>query len=453
MTAMQMKFKPISTINRLFGNKKFLMAFSLICAVIFWLVIDITENPTREITVSDLKVSVANQTDDSGGVLMALGETEREVSVTVSGPGYIVTNVSKSDINVSVVSYSDVNRPGTYVLNLTASVSVSGCQIEKISPSYIQIDYDYDTSTDIPVEIDTSGFQQIMTSDREIYKSVLKSNADGSDIPTLNISGPSEIIGSVAKVVAVPKLPSTLLPESQNFEADLMFYDSLGNLIDASQLQYNHDTYVRVVVYKIADVGLKPTFEKLPTCYSSSTTGLPEFTLYRYSDKTRSNEKMSSVKVRGPVETVDGLLNTGLSLSAIDFKEVTSGNTSFNVSFILPEGVEVVDGTEEVTVKLQFGRLTTANIEIEPSKIEFIGLPSGMTAGSGITNKSIKIKVCYDRDKTSRVYAKDFKLTVDLTGITTASTVTKPIVASAVSEDIFAWAISIDPSESIIEIK
>ncbi len=450
---MQIKVNPVSTINRWFGNKNFLIVFSLICAVIFWLVIDITENPTREITITDLKVSVANQTDDSGGVLMALGETEREVSVTVSGPGYIVTNVSKSDISVSVVSYSDVNRPGSYVLNLTASVSVSGCQISKISPSYIQVDYDYDTATDIPVEVDISGFQQVVTADREIYKSGLKSNADGSDIPNLHISGPSEVIGAVAKVIAVPKLPATLEPESQNFEADLMFYDSLGNLVDSSQLQYNRDIYVRVVVYKVAEVSLNPTFENLPACYSLGSTGLPEYSLYRYSDKAKQKEKMTSVKVRGPVETVDELLITGLSLSPIDFMKVTSGNTSFNVSFILPEGVEVVDGTEEVTVELKFGRLATVNLEIQPSKIQFIGLPEGMSASSGITNKSIKLKVCYDRDKTTRVYAKDIILTVDLTGISTASNVTKPIKVTTASASIYAWAISVNPAESIIEIK
>ncbi len=448
-----MKFNPIGIINRWFGNKNFLMAFSIVCAVIFWLVIDITENPTREITVTDLKVSVANQTDDSGSVLMALGNTEREVSVTVSGPGYIVSNVTKNDISVSVVSYSDVNRPGAYVLNLTASVGVSGCQISKISPSYIQVDYDYDTANEIPVEIDVSGVQQVLTADRESYKSSLKSNADGVDIPLLNISGPSEVVASVKRIVAVPKLPTVVLPETQNCETELKFYDSLGNLVDSSQLVYNRDIYVRIVVYKVADVGLKPTFENMPLCYSTNATSLPEFSLYRYSDKTRAKEKMTSVKVRGPIDTVDGLLTSGLSLSAIDFMKVTSNNTSFNVSFILPEGVEVVDGTEEVIVDLKFGRLVTANLELEPSKIQFIGLPQGLTASSVITNKAIKIKVCYDRNKTSKVSAKDFILTVDLTGIATASNVTKPIKVSTASDSIYAWAISVNPAETNIEIK
>ena len=107
--------------------------------------------------------------------------------------------------------------------------------------------------------------------------------------------------------------------------------------------------------------------------------------------------------------------------------QVTPGNTSFNVSFLLDEGVEVVDGTEEITVSLKLGRLKTTEISIDSSQIKYIGLPEGMTASSAITNKAIKVVICYDYDKTRRVTADNIVLTVDLTGITTPSSVTKPI--------------------------
>lgn len=448
-----MKRNPVNAVNRLFGNKKFLVAFSLICAVVFWLIIDITENPTREITISDITVQVSDRTDDKGDVLMVIGENEREVSVTISGPGYIVSNVSKSDISVSVVSYADVNRPGTYVLNLTASVDVSGCQISKISPSYIQVVYDYDTAAEVPVETDMTEFLHLLPADREIYKSSLKADSDGADINNLSITGPSEVIGSIAKVRVTPVLSGEIVPDTQNFSAVLEFFDILGNPVDSSQLVYNTDVYVRAVVYKVAEVPLTPTFANLPICYSSKDNGLPPYTLYSYNEKSRVRDTVTSVKVRGPVETVDVLLTSGLKLSPINFMQVTPGNTSFNGSFILDEGVEVVDGTEEITVSLNLGRLYTTELEIEPSRIRFAGLPAGLTANSAITNKTIRVKVCYDRDKIRRVTADDIILTVDLTGITTPSSVTKPINVTASSADIFAWAVSIDPAETNIEIK
>lgn len=448
-----MKLKPLESINRLFENKRFLVAFSLICAVIFWLIIDISENPTREITVSDMSISVADRTDDNGDVLMVLGDSERKVSVTVSGPGYIVSNVTKNDIKLSVVSYSDVNRPGTYVLNLTASVDVSGCRITEISPSYLKVDYDYDSSADIPIEVDMSDFRQLLPADREIYKSSLRVDSDGSELAALSVSGPSEVIGSIAKVSVKPILSSDTAPDTQNFQPTLTFLDTLGNPVDASQLVYSGDIYIRAVVYKVAEVTLKPTFTNLPSCYSSSDSGLPPYTLYNYSETAKSKETVTTVKIRGPVEAVDRHIAEGLELSPIDFMKVTADNTSFNAAFKLDDGVEVIDGTEEITVSLDLGRLYTTELKVSPSDIEFSGLPVGLSATSTITNKTITVKLCYDRDKTKKIAASDIVLTVDLSGITTASSVTKPITVTTTDKSIYAWSTLIDPGETIVEIK
>lgn len=448
-----MKFRPIIKINRLFGNNKFLMAFSVLCAVIFWLIIDISENPVKEVIISDITVAVTNQTDDEGKQLMVTGETEHDVSVTVSGPRYIVSRVNKSDIIVSVVSYADVDKPGDYELKLTASVNVSGCQISKITPSTVKVNYDYNTEAAIPVEVDVSGFKQHLQADREI-NGVLRSNADGSDITALSVKGPAEVIGTISKVVVVPTLPDEILPETQNLqEISFKFLDKDGKEVDSSQIVFNGDVYVRAIFYKVADVPLVPTFTNLPTCYSSSKNGLPSYALYAYSDKSRSNNAVTHVKVRGPVEVVDKLLVSGLRLQAIDFMQVKSGNTSFNVAFILEDGVEITDGTQEITVTLNLGNLKTTVLQIEPSQIRFIGLTEGMRASSTITNNNIKVTVCYDYSETRRVKAEDIVLTVDLSGITTPSTVKKTISMTTSDSSIFAWANSIEPADTVVEIK
>ncbi len=448
-----MKFKPLSTINRLFENKKFLIIFSVLCAVVFWLIIDISENPVKEVEISDIVVSISNQTDDEGKQLMVVGDAEHKVSVTVSGPRYIVSRVNRENVEVKVMSYEDVNLPGNYDLKLTASVDVSGCQIVKISPSSVRVDYDYNTEASVSVEVDVSGFDKLLLADREI-KGVLRSNADGNEISSINIKGPSEIVSIVSKAVVVPKLPENVTLETQNLkDFEFKFYDKDGKEIDSTGIEFNRDVNVRAVVYKVADVPLVPTFNNLPTCYSASQSGLPPYTLYAYSDKARSNIAITHVKVRGPIEAVDNLLVSGLKLQAIDFMQVKSGNTSFNVAFILDEGVEITDGTQEITVALNLGRLKTTVLEVEPSQIKFTGLPSGLTAGSTITNNNIKVTVCYDSNETSRVRAKDIVLTVDLSGITTPSSVKKTITMTTSDSSVFAWATAIEPVDTVVEIK
>ena len=449
-----MSFRPLTFIKKLFDNKKFLVAFSLVCAVIFWLVIDITENPTREITVTDIPLVVADQTDDNGGTLKVVSKYEGNVSVTVSGPGYIVSTVDKEDVRVAVASYADVNSPGTYVLNLTAELDISGCTVVKISPSYIKVDYDYDTDAEIPVEVDTSAFLELLPQDREIFKSVLKNKSDGADIASLSVKGPSEVVASITKVVVTPDIPANTAPETQNFTGVLKFHDASGNEVDGSQLEYNQDTFVRVIVYKVADVTLKPTFKNMPLCYSSTKDGLPPLSIKRYNGNAKTNQDMTYVKVRGPVEVIDRLSVSGLELSPIDFMRVTPDSTSFNVSLVLEDGVEVVDGTEEITVELKLGSLRTTTVEISPSQINFVGLPQGLKADSAITNKTIKVTVCYDKNKTTATKAKNsIQLTVDCSDITTPSSVTRIINATAKTNDIFAWAVSITPAGTTVVVK
>lgn len=448
-----MKFNVGQIVRNLFNSKRFLVIFSIVCAVIFWLVIDITENPTREVTISGVPVAVVEQADDKDKVLKVIGEYRDEISVTVSGPGYIVSNVDADDITVAVVSYAEVNGPGKYTLDLKATVNVAGCTVEKLSHSYIQVVYDYDTSAEIPVDVDVTQFQTLLPADREIFKSVLRNNSDGLDLPTLKVTGPSEVIGVISKVVATPDIPNDAAPETQNFSGTLVFYDADGNVVDSTQLVYNTDHYIRVVVYKVAEVKLVPTFTNLPACYQGDNSSNLKYTLYRYNELARAKNPITVVKARGPVDVMDKIITSGLELTPIDFMKVTSGSTSFNVSFALSDGVEVVDGTEEVVVALQFGNLRTTTIVIEPSRLNFKGLSQGLSAVSSITNKQITVKVCYDRNKTARVTAEDIILSVDCSGVNNASSVTRPITVSTVSDKVFAWANSIDPAETGIEIK
>ncbi len=442
-----------STLNRLFDNKKFLVVFSIVMAVVFWMVIDIAENPLRDVTVNDVTVKFTEQKDDNGNILSPIGEFTDKVSVTVNGPGYIVSRVSKDDISVAVSSYADVTKPGTYVLTLTATITQNGCTVSKISPSYVKVVYDYNTSSEIPVEINTSEFDKFVGADCEIYRSELKNNADGAEITALNVSGPSEIVGAISKVVIKPKIPTDADIQSitQNFVAQLQFLDNAGNSINAEQLTYNTDTYVRIIVYKTADVSLKPTFINLPEYYSSTNNGLPTYKLTVYNELSKKTQEVKIVKVRGPVDIIDRLIQSGLQLSPIDFSKVTPDSSSFNVSFILENGVEVVDGTEEVTVSLDLGTLRTKTLKIEPSKIRFTGLAANRTAASSY-KKNITVVICGENQSVKNITADDIVLSVNCSGIALPTVETKVIVATVDGKEA-VWVNLVEPKEISVIIE
>lgn len=455
-----MKFEFLNGFKKLFDNKKFLVAFSVVLAIVFWLVIEITENPSRDITLSDVPVTLIEKQDDNNNKLVPVGDYNDKVTVMISGPGYIVGTVSKDDVTVSVKSYKDVEKPDRYTLLLEATVGKNGCTAVP-SPNFIEVTYDYILEADIPVEIDVSELDKQLTgdtankySDLHIERSVLKNEADGAELPTLKISGPSEVVSKVAKVKIKPDLKVKAFErKTDNFEEfTLEFLDKDSKPIvdqDASLLTYNTETYVRVVVYKTAEVQLKPTFINKPGSYDADE--IPNCSLKIFNEINNKYEAISSVKVKGPIDAVDSLISNGLLLSPIDFTKVTPGNTKFNVSFVLADGVSVVDGTEEITVSLNIGTVRQKTVTVDPSRIQFYGLGEGMTATTSY-KKGISVTVCGRYAVLSTVNADDIVISVDCTGMAAASSGTKPLTVT-ITGSVEAWAVSINPVDINVTVK
>lgn len=443
---------PVSWINKLFDNKKFLVAFSVILAIIFWLVIDITENPSRDITFNNISVSVADQKDDNDRALIPLGEYTQSVSVTVNGPGYIVSTVSKDDISVSVKSYSEVSKPGTYVLTLTASVAKNDCEIVSISPSYIQVVYDYSSAAEVPVQIDVSEYVDFLAEGCEIDtdKSKLRrDDSEGAEITSLSVKGPSEFISAISKVVAKPVLTNAeVSSESHNFhDVVLTFYDALGNQVDSGSLQYDNEFYLRVVVFKRAMVTIVPTFTNLPAYYLESQSGMPKFTLYPNNELVKAKAKpITQIEVKGPADKIDELKVNGIKLAPIDFSQIKENNDSFLRSFILEDGVEIADGTQEIIVEIDFGgKLSSKEITITPDKIKLIntGESSWMVKYTG----AIKITICGNAGDIRKLKESDINLTVDCA----ENNVSKTIVVS-VNAKYRAWMTNISVKNVEVDV-
>lgn len=444
-----LKVNPVGFLSKLFDSKKFLIAFSVICAIIFWVVIDISENPSREITVSGLKVNLLSQTDDNGNKLSYMGNGEYVVSVTVEGPGYIVSNVTASDVTVSVASYAKVTKPGEYVLDISATTGKSGCSVIKVSPPSITVEYDYSTSADIPIEYNVSEFQKQVSTDCEIYKSVLKSNADGAELETLSVTGPSEVLASIEKAVITPV--GDLDINNQNYGHTIEFLKSDGTAVNADLLEYNKEVTLRVVVYKTAEVDIVATFDNMPSYYSSGDNRVP-YKLSVFNDVSNSYTEINKVTVKGTVSAVEELMASGLKLSPVDFMKITPSSTEFFTSFMLPDGVKVADGTkeQEIKVTLTFGRLTTQTITVSPDKIEYRNLNGGLSAGNKY-KQNIKIVLCGTSQNLKKINTGNCRLYVDCTGVSAATTEARPLKAE-LGSDAAVWVISIDPSEITVDI-
>ena len=448
-----MKFNPAIVISKLLDNKKFLAVFSLVIAIVFWLVIEIAENPSRDVTVTDVPVILVEQKDDNGNSLNPIGNYVDKVTVTVTGPGYIVGTIGKEDITISVKPEKPIVEAGDYILRLSASVNADDCKAV-VNFESIKVYYDYQKDVNVAITVDDSDFKKFETTDSKVKRSILKNNFDGTELTTLTVSGPSKEVDKIARVDVRPDLSTlntnNLTFMTTTFESIVEFYDAAGKKLDSSLFKYNTDTSVRCVVHKTASVKLRPTFTNLPSYFTQNSSEL-KYSLSAYNEISGKYDAVTEINLEGPVDVINRLVETGLELEPIDFANVRPGKTSFNIALSLPDEVVNVDMVENIRVSLNLGAISVKTVEIDPSDIKFVGLDQKFTASTSYAKK-IKIQICGISSAINAVNTNNISVSVDCTAITTATVETKPLVV-AVSINAKAWAVSIEPVEISITVK
>lgn len=392
-------------LSKLFFNKKFLVTFSIVFAFLIWLGIYINENPTRETTIKNIPISIsANKTVEDLG-LDIVGSVDQTVSVTISGPNYIVSAVSAGDILVEA-KIPNVTSPNEYDLELVATKNgKSGYTIVGVTPSTVKVKFDYFETKTFDVEAIAIGAS---AADIEGYE---VKNAQAS-MPTIEIRGPKSVVEKINKVQAVSQV-NKVLDKTENFEnAELRLLDFEGYAItDIAHLTYNNEALssiklsVTVPIYKKVTLPVTPVFSNIPDGYSQ---GVP----YTLSE--------SSVVVEGSPDIIDTL--TEIKLKAIDFANIKSDNVSFEAALDLPTAVYSAENLETVTVTLSLGKLREREFNVN----EFVG--EGLMSGLSATFEPIKnVKICGQRAAINKLSSNDLYAVADLSNVTTTGSHTASV--------------------------
>jgi len=428
----KIKFPQKYRLGQLLYNKKFTVVLSVVLAFALWLGISMTENPIRQQTFSDLSALVT--LDGTAAADLGLGivsdVASQRFSVTISGPNYIVSSLKAEDFSLSA-STVEINSAGTYNLKLAASnnSNKSGFTISKITPSTIDVTVDFiDTKefTLVPKLIGVSAAEGLVAETPVI---------SDSQQNTLTIRGPRSTIDKIASVASFKEVNETL-STSQTFDADVVLYDSNdkvlyrytsdGTVYDANDNiitnSYLSLTFTNVKVTqpisKRKTVVCKPVFNNLPA-------GLAV-------DDIRYSLNQNKVTIIGTPEIVDKIEN--ISLSAIDFRNVSTKAVHFEVSAILPDGVKFLESIENVfTVDIDASQYAEVTLDIK--NIRCLGLNSELKAK---TDKQIKnVKLCGPAKIIKNLKASDLYAVVDLTDKTAGDYTVEVIIKSDVYDEVW----------------
>ncbi len=403
-------------IGKLFYNKKFLVAFSIIIAVGMWIRIYMNENPTRETILSNVPVGISLEGSTAADLgLGIVGSIDKDVSVTVSGPNYIVSALSPNDIQVTA-SISNVNAAGEYELELlaTRNGAKTGYTIVGVNPSSVKVMFDFFETKTFNVEPVAIGASATEGSGLEAKSAQITNNTQS----TLEITGPRSVVEKINKVQAISEV-NAVLDKTTSYEAQLKFLDADGNAVDSTHLTYPMEPIsITVPIYKGATLPILPVFVNVPAGY---TNGVP----YSLSETT--------INVEGAPEIIDSL--SEIKLKEIDFSSVKSSAVSFEATLDLPSAVKSTDNLETVTVELSLGQLTERTFNV--SNITGTSLQTGLKA----TFSSLKnVKMCGVSKEIKSVNSTHLSAVADLSNITAPGSYTVPVVIKCESNG-FVWAI------------
>lgn len=379
------------SLSELFYNKKFIIPFSFITAFIFWLVITVDQTPVRESTVSvTVNVAVKGTIVGDMGMDVVSGGIGQKVDVRVSGPTYIVSELSENDIYVSP-SLSDVTQPGEYTLKLTPmrGSSTAGYEFISVTPSSLTVRFDYVDTKDFVIDTSVKG---AVASEGLIAEAAAISNAGEN---TISIKGPRTEMSKIASVVAYAEVNKTL-SQTESFDADIKLLDAQGTELDKSLFTLSFDKVkVSIPISKKKTVSLKATFANAPV------------TLTNDIDFTLSHKEVSVI---GPPETIDSL--KVIELAPIDFNKVSVSAKSFDMAPVLPDGIRILDNIQAVTVSFNLRGYSEKTFTV--SNYNCVNIASGL---EGTVSDSIKnVKICGPSSVLRTLDNTHFRAQIDLSG-------------------------------------
>ncbi|MCQ2483828.1 MAG: hypothetical protein MJ168_00690 [Clostridia bacterium] len=357
----------IVKLRGLFSNTKFLVVFSIVCAVIFWVIVATQFSPIVDETIKDVPVTLNSSALSQYG-LQGFGADNFKVDITVEGKRYVVGVLSADDFVVTADT-AYVDTAGKYTLQIKAvpKDSNSDYNVVELSNSYMEVYFDkLVKNVEVPVE------PRIVNSPQKLTEDGLEFNNDDIILTqtTALISGAKTEVDRIKKVYADITIDRTL-SVSSTVEAKLSFDDNV-KYVDFLNISKNKDNDyiipVHLCVYKNEKINTDVDIINAPS------ENLKNFLKYTLS----YNELTFSV-----LQTKDGIeLPEKISIGVIDLSKVSPDNKSFKFTAeeiskyvsdnsAIDNGIKYSGTVNSVSANLDTSAFTSTTLTLRNSNLSF----------------------------------------------------------------------------------
>ena len=348
--------------EKIFNNLS-LKIVSAVFAVILWTVIVNIYDPNTSYTFSNITVQLVNTQSLTEKNYTFEVVDGGKISVTVSGPKSVVTDLKTSDI-AATADLSKVTAFTDYV-DIQVQVVKDGQVLNNVEAvprtSALKLSIENRDTNTYAVNVNTTG------TPANGY-----AVASTTTSPTyIKVTGPTSLVEGVASVgvdVDVSGAKGTV-----NTQSDINMYDSDGNIIANEELEMSSET--ADVIVEMARTKTVPVVVK--------TSGTPSQDCV----ETGTSLSQTSVVISGQQEALSKIDNITIPSSAVSVDGLSEDKTyTFKLTDYVPSGVKIVsDSRLQITVKISKASTKTVHISSDAIKIENVS--SGYNAvieGTGI---------------------------------------------------------------------
>lgn len=382
-----MKHKKLN-LTQLFYNDRFALAFSIIAAVILWIVMASTNTQERPIVIEvPITISLSDSAQAQG--LTVFEQSSTTAKVSIRGNSMVVHQIKASDLRVIAPLASSINRPCN--IPLTLSVQKVGTLTDyeaTVDPVSIMVSVDYNKTNTFKIESNIK-----YKVDPAYFSSEPTFSPD-----SITISGPESDVSNVSKVTAEYELNDTLT-QTKSFTTKLVLYDSYGAKINNDKLKLSADE-VKVTI---------PVLSRKVTNLTAHFTNQPSgFTLSdgQYTIDPASIEVACPQDMLSKVQTID--------LEPINFSSISPTKNSFPVNISLPAGCKNLSNIYTANVTINLSGYTTKILNVKSQNITFSNLAASKSAQS--LTKSFSVTVVGPEAEIAKLTDDNLSGSIDMTG-------------------------------------
>lgn len=382
--------KMLTKLKMSLTNNIGLKFLAVLIALVLWLAIVNVNDPEKTITVSNIPISVTNESAITSRDMVYNVKSEQYLNITVSGKRSIVSNLSAEDFRATA-SLKELSKVNSIPVDVTTKNASLGRKITIVKQSAQTILVDVEN-------VEEKDFTDLVVEYTGKVADGYVAGLSSMSTDEVTVKAPTSIIDKIKKVAVRCSLDGTNTNISK--KCPVILYDKNDKEIKSDEIELS-DKKIRVNVNVLRA-------KQVPiSTINKDKLGKPADG-YVVDDVILSSD---SITVYGSEESLDSIESLDIQ-DDIDVSDAKGDVTqNIDVTGKLPKGLSV-SGESTITVKVLIKKLITRTFEYDASEVSLNDLSSNLDVQ--LVTKKVKVTLQGEEEVISQLTKDDMAISADL---------------------------------------